>query len=197
MKALVAIKKDKTFDTFFTEENIKFAESLGEIVWLDTAVEGLFGNQSTLTDIVFGDQLQTLSPYMFANAGIKANQNGEYRLRLNKVTSIGKSAFRNTGITHLTIPSYVTFIDDHAFAGCESLIEVVFSDCENPVTIGFQSGTYEYGPFYQSPLKHISIAREIVLTDAYAKACDEYDEGVFIYFKNTSKFNLLTITVFN
>ncbi|MBR3591325.1 MAG: hydroxyacid dehydrogenase [Clostridia bacterium] len=41
MKALVAIKKDKTFDTFFTEENIKFAESLGEIVWLDTAVEGI------------------------------------------------------------------------------------------------------------------------------------------------------------
>ena len=41
MKALVAIKKDKTFDTFFNEENIKFAESLGEIVWLDTAVEGI------------------------------------------------------------------------------------------------------------------------------------------------------------
>ena len=147
--------------------------------YLDTAAEGLFGNKSTLTDIVFGDQLQTLTPYMFANAGIKANQNGEYRLRLNKVTSIGKSAFRNTGITHLTIPSYVTFIDDHAFAGCESLNEVVFSDCKNPVTIGFQPGTNEYGPFYQSPLKHISIAREIVLTDAYAKACDDYDEGVF------------------
>ena len=31
MKALVAIKKDKTFDTFFTQENIEFAESLGEI----------------------------------------------------------------------------------------------------------------------------------------------------------------------
>jgi len=41
MKALVAIKKDKTFDTFFTQENIEFAESLGEIVWLDTAVEGI------------------------------------------------------------------------------------------------------------------------------------------------------------
>jgi hypothetical protein len=56
--------------------------------YLDTAAEGLFGNKSTLTDIVFGDQLQTLTPYMFANAGIKANQNGEYRLRLNKVTIV-------------------------------------------------------------------------------------------------------------
>ncbi len=38
MKALVAIKKDKTFDTFFNEENITFAESIADIVWLDTAV---------------------------------------------------------------------------------------------------------------------------------------------------------------
>ena len=37
MKALVAINKDKTFDTFFTKDNIDYAESLGEIVWLDTA----------------------------------------------------------------------------------------------------------------------------------------------------------------
>ena len=37
MKALVAIRKDKVFDTFFNKQNIEFAESLGEIVWLDTA----------------------------------------------------------------------------------------------------------------------------------------------------------------
>ncbi len=37
MKALVAIKRDKVFDTFFSEENIKYAESIAEIVWLDTA----------------------------------------------------------------------------------------------------------------------------------------------------------------
>lgn len=146
---------------------------------LDTAAEGLFGNKPTLTDIVFGDQLKTLSPYMFANAGITANQYGEYRLKLNKVTTIGKGAFRNTGITHLAVPSYVTFIDDHAFADCESLIEVAVTYSENPVTIGFQPGTYQRGPFYQSPLKYIWLAREIVLTDAYASACDEDDEGVF------------------
>ena len=37
MKALVVIRKDKTFMTFFTKENIDFLESLGEIIWLDTA----------------------------------------------------------------------------------------------------------------------------------------------------------------
>lgn len=41
MKALVAINQDKTFDTFFTKDNIEFAESLGEIVWLDTAKESI------------------------------------------------------------------------------------------------------------------------------------------------------------
>ena len=146
---------------------------------LDTAAEGLFGNKPTLTNIVLGDQAQTLSPYMFANAGITANQYGEYRLKLNKVTTIGKGAFRNTGITHLQVPSYVTFIDDHAFADCESLIEVAIPYCEDPVTIGFQPGSSQHGPFYQSPLKHIWLAREIVLTDAYASACNEPDEGVF------------------
>ena len=146
---------------------------------LDTAAEGLFGNKPTLTNIVLGDQVQTLSPYMFANAGITANQYGEYRLKLNKVTTIGKGAFRNTGITHLQVPSYVTFIDDHAFADCESLIEVAIPYCEDPVTIGFQPGSSQHGPFYQSPLKHIWLAREIVLTDAYASACNEPDEGVF------------------
>ena len=146
---------------------------------LDTAAEGLFGNKTTLTNIVLGDQVQTLSPYMFANAGITANQYGEYRLKLNKVTTIGKGAFRNTGITHLQVPSYVTFIDDHAFADCESLIEVAIPYCEDPVTIGFQPGSSQHGPFYQSPLKHIWLAREIVLTDAYASACNEPDEGVF------------------
>ena len=40
MKALVAIKRDKTFDTFFSKDNIDLANSLGEIVWLDTAKAG-------------------------------------------------------------------------------------------------------------------------------------------------------------
>ena len=51
MKALVAVKKDKTFDSFFTRENISFAESLGEIVWLDSvsASEDLLKEKILLT----------------------------------------------------------------------------------------------------------------------------------------------------
>ena len=36
MKALITLPKNEMADTFFTEENIKFAESLGEIIWNDT-----------------------------------------------------------------------------------------------------------------------------------------------------------------
>ncbi len=50
MKALVAIKKDKTFDTFFTKENMLFAESLGEIMWLDTATETIDDIKAKIRD---------------------------------------------------------------------------------------------------------------------------------------------------
>ncbi len=50
MKALVAIRKDKTFDTFFTQENIKFAESLGEIIWVDTATETIEDIKTKIKD---------------------------------------------------------------------------------------------------------------------------------------------------
>ena len=181
----VGFNTDGADEGLFVDSPLTSVDLDREIVYnfpigsLDTAAEGLFGNKPTLTNIVLGDQVQTLSPYMFANAGITANQYGEYKLKLNKVTTIGKGAFRNTGITHLQVPSYVTFIDDHAFADCESLIEVAIPYCEDPVTIGFQPGSSQHGPFYQSPLKHIWLAREIVLTDAYASACNEPDEGVF------------------
>ncbi len=50
MKALVAIKKDKTFDTFFTKENMLFAESLGDIIWLDTAIETMEDIKTKIKD---------------------------------------------------------------------------------------------------------------------------------------------------
>ena len=55
MKALVAIKQDKTFDTFFTKENISLAESLGEIVWFDTA---------TATQVQLKEQIKDCDTYI-------------------------------------------------------------------------------------------------------------------------------------
>ncbi len=44
------------------------------------------------------------------------------------VTSIGNSAFNNTGLTEVEIPSSVTSIGDYAFANCEELTKIVLND---------------------------------------------------------------------
>ena len=84
-----------------------------------------------------------------------------------------------TGITSLMVYPSVTLIDDHAFAGCESLEEVTLEASTQPLTIGFQPGTDQHGPFWQSPLNNVVLKREITPTEAYAAACDQYDEGIF------------------
>ena len=144
---------------------------------LDHPSEGLFGNKKTLTSITIGDQLKTVSNYMFANAGLPEIY-GQCKINLNKVETIGNGAFRGTPITHLEIPKTVTSIGDFAFADCDKLYDIAVFGFE-PLTIGFQSGSAEVGPFYQSPLKSITVWRDIVPTAAYAKACDEADEGIF------------------
>ena len=144
---------------------------------LDQPSEGLFGNKTTLTSITIGDQLKTVSNYMFANAGVPESY-GQCKIKLNKVETIGNGAFRGTPITHLEIPQTVTSIGDFAFADCDKLCDLTVLGFE-PLTIGFQPGSAEVGPFYQSPLKNITVWRDIVPTAAYAKACDEADEGIF------------------
>ena len=51
------------------------------------------------------------------------------------VTAIGEDAFRdNNGLREITIPSTITSIGDHAFAGCVNL-EAIYVLAEMPVTL--------------------------------------------------------------
>lgn len=134
--------------------------------------EGVFGNKTNLVSLTLGEQLKTLSPYMFANSAITS-------LNLNKVETINKYAFANLGLTSLVFPESVKVIADHAFLNCASLKELVFEASDKPVTIGFQPGGDEHGPFWQSPLENVVLGREIAPTAAYASACDQPDEGIF------------------
>ena len=152
------------------------------------ADEGLFGDKSTLINLTLGEQAKTISPFMFANAGIQKNTGSsgsnvinlhQYILKLNYAETIGKNAFMNTGITTLRVYPSVAMIDDNAFMGCASLEEVAIESSNQPITFGFQPGSNQHGPFYQSPLTNIVVHRNLKMTDAYESACDEDDEGIF------------------
>ena len=138
----------------------------------DSANEGLFGGKSALTSVTLGDDVKTLLPYMFAQAGFAT-------LNLNKVETIGSYALTNSAITNITIPATLTEICNHAFNGCSSLSSLVFESSATPLTMGFQTGTDERGPFYQSPLAFINLDRELVMNEDYATNCNEWDEGIF------------------
>ncbi len=139
----------------------------------DDAAEGVFGGKAELATVTLGSQVKDLSPFMFAESAITA-------LDLNQVESIGKNALAKADFTDLTIPATTSFIDDNAFLDCDKLANLTFAANESKeLTIGFQPGTDERGPFYQSPLAFINLDRELVMNEDYAANCDEWDEGIF------------------
>ena len=110
-----------------------------------------FAGKSIGDGMTLGEQVHTLLPYMFYNSGI----------------------------TSLKIPATVTEIKDNAFYDCTTLASVRFEACTEPLTIGFQPGSNERGPFFQSPLTSIYVNRELVASESYAAARDQWDEGIF------------------
>ena len=110
-----------------------------------------FAEKPLKNGVTLGEQVHTLLPYMFSNSGI----------------------------TSLKIPASVEEIKDFAFYNCESLASVRFEAGTEPLTIGFQPGSSEVGPFFQSPLTNIYVNRELVASEAYAAARDQWDEGIF------------------
>lgn len=110
-----------------------------------------FAGKSLGDGVTLGEQVHTLLPYMFSNSGI----------------------------TSLKIPATVKEIKDNAFYECTTLASVRFEASIEPLTIGFQPGRDEVGPFFQSPLTSIYVNRELVASETYAEARDQWDEGIF------------------
>ena len=161
---------DSPLTTVVMDREIQYTFPTGD---LDSPYEGLFGNKTTLTSVTLGDNVKTLSPYMFANSAITS-------LDLNKVTTIGKSAFEGVSkVTTLDIPATVTSIGDFAFKNWSSLATLKFLSGSSDLTIGFQPGSDDRGPFYQSPLQSIKLDRQIAMTADYNTYCDQWDEGIF------------------
>ena len=162
---------------------------------LDADDEGVFSGRPLTNNeghLVLGDQVTSLSPYMFSNTQLTS-------IDLNNVTSIGYAAFQNASrLTGITIPNTLESIGINAFLQCTNLSSVDLEDGSNVLTIGYQKyNTESWGPFYDSPLATINLGREL----KYVKENDqlftptEWEEGVFANGKYENVDNVIvTIT---
>ena len=118
---------------------------------VDTASEGLFGGMPTLTSVTIGNQVSTLSKFMFAESGI----------------------------TELVIPGTVNTIENDVFTGCTKLAKLTYNPSLTGtiLTHGYNDDNDDDGPFYDSPLTTINLDREINYT--YASSAANANEGLF------------------
>ena len=107
-------------------------------------------------------------------------------IKLDGISTIGKLVFFDCkSLTSLEIPGSVDVIGDRTFEGCTGLTSLTFAGGQGSLFIGFNPNTNERGPFYDSPLTKIVLNRNLAMTEAYEKAVDQVDEGIFSY-KNYS-----------
>ena len=117
------------------------------------ADEGLFGNKETLTSVTLGDQVKTLSKFMFANSVI-----GE-----------------------LVIPGSVTTIQNDVFRGCKQLATLTFnpSPSGTALTMGYDTDVENENLFQDNnKLATLNLNREIVYT-LDESSIDSDSEGLF------------------
>lgn len=130
--------------------------------------EGIFsyvGSEYDNLDIVLGEQVKEISKYMF----VKRN------------------------MTKISIPATVNEVKECAFLFCGKLSTVVFEESDTPIEVCGQfnqatqlGGTFEQGPFYDSPLASITLNREILHVDDEGKPFEPgellgsgWEEGIF------------------
>ena len=81
------------------------------------------GNVFTVPTQVGSVALTEIGVYAYASNG---NLKNKEVVIPEGITTIGKGAFQNTGITKVIIPASVTQIDEYAFANCAELETVIF-----------------------------------------------------------------------
>ena len=117
------------------------------------ASEGLFGNKTTLTSVTIGEQVRTLSPYMFANAAI----------------------------AELVIPGTLTTIQNDVFHGCTELATLTFepSPSRTALTMGYDTNNESENLFQDNnKLATLNLNREINYTFA-ENDINSDSEGLF------------------
>ena len=146
--------------------------------YLDAIDEGIFSQKKNLAEVTIGAQVKTLSDFMFAESGTSVLAGISFVIN-EGVETIGEHVFNSAELTQITIPASVTEIKNYAFHYCTELSSVTFASSTTPLTMGFQPGSDDVGPFYQSPLATINLNRQIVPSATYEEELDAWDMGVF------------------
>lgn len=120
----------------------------------DFIVDGFFYifNSSTSVTLTYPvDEEGRTRTYTNLNGELVIPETVEYNGTTYQVTLVGNEAFRNTGITSLTIPNSVTMIGAYSFYGCNKLTSVsignamktigvdAFSECTSLTTVNINS----------------------------------------------------------
>ena len=123
--------------------------------------EWAFCGCSNLTNVTLKPGIQILSKGLLANCRQLTSLEIPDGVRV-----IGDSALANTGITELELPTSVTFLGVHAFAGCKQLQRIVIPDSVTQMGIGILKGSRQATVVcsqYSYAFKHLLLnKREIV-----------------------------------
>ena len=163
---------DSPLVTVNLDREINYTLASGD---LDATDEGVFSGKEELTTVTLGDQVKTLSDYMFTNSAFDS-------IDLNKVETIGKGVFMGSDLNVLTIPATLESIGVNAFVNCDNLEYLYIPDGTETLTVGIQDqNSADWGPFYDSPLKYAYLGREINYVDASGNkfTADETSDGFF------------------
>lgn len=136
---------------------------------IETIGEYAFANAKTLTQITIPDSVEEIGDYAFAARSEAPVSNLESVDLGDGVKTLGEGVFYGCKLLEsISIPANVTKIGINTFYGCTSLNTVTIEEGDSPLRIGGlwrSDKTYDFGPFFDSPLKNITVFRNMQIID--------------------------------
>lgn len=189
-KTVTEIKDDAFRDTNITSIELPSSiKTIGNMAFNSTKISKIsfpeniktIGIQafqwSMITDVTIPASVESVGSEAFAGCS---------NLKTAHVSAknVGKYAFyASKALESVTITANVESVGYNSFLLCASLTTVNIEESQNSLDLGYMlsDGTFEYGPFYDSPLASITLKREIKYKDMYGNPFtpDGWEEGIF------------------
>lgn len=191
-KTVTEIMADAFRDTNITSIELPNSiKTIGDMAFYSTMISAIsfptniqtIGDQafewSLITDVTIPASVESVGSKAFASCS---------KLKTAHVSAknVGDHAFyASRALESVTITANVGSVGYSSFLLCDSLTTVNIEESQNSLDLGYMlsDGTFEYGPFYDSPLASITLKREIKYKDMYGNPFtpDGWEEGVFAY----------------